>query len=198
MNDTPGTSPAWNLGEIVSGLRGAREQWRQRQQREHGRGGDREFPSVERIACAIKLLRGALFPLRLGPTELKRAGEDFYVGHTLDQALNALVEEVRLELTTRVNGNGESDAIRQDARRRVEGRRSTPGAGLSKHGRRRMRVRARGSRAEGPPARQRAEVPLRRKRRRPRRPLRRGRQGRANGHDGGRHEQPVERGWLRL
>jgi serine O-acetyltransferase len=119
MNDTPGTSPAWNLGEIVSGLRGAREQWRQRQQREHGRGGDREFPSVERIACAIKLLRGALFPLRLGPTELKRAGEDFYVGHTLDQALNALVEEVRLELTTRVNGNGESDAIRQDARRRV-------------------------------------------------------------------------------
>ncbi len=109
MNLPPEGANGWNLGEIVSGLRSAREQWRQRQQREHGRS-DREFPSVDRIACAIKLLRGALFPLRLGPTELKRSGEDFYVGHAVDQALNALVEEVRLELTSRGNGNSGVDA----------------------------------------------------------------------------------------
>ena len=107
MKLPPENASAWDLGEIVSGLRGAREQWRQRQQREHGRS-DREFPSVDRIACAIKLLRGALFPLRLGPTELKRSGEDFYVGHAVDQALNALVEEVRLELNA--HGNGGLDA----------------------------------------------------------------------------------------
>jgi serine O-acetyltransferase len=117
MNVPPEASGSWDLGEIVVGLRGAREQWRQRQQREEGRK-DREFPSVDRIACAIKLLRGALFPLRLGPVELKRAGEDFYVGHALDQALNALVEEVRLELTSASNGAAVAD-VAVEARRRV-------------------------------------------------------------------------------
>ncbi|WP_029891036.1 serine O-acetyltransferase EpsC [Polycyclovorans algicola] len=117
MKLPPEAPMGWDLGEIVSGLRGAREQWRLRQQREQGRK-DREFPSVDRIACAIKLLRGALFPLRLGPVELKREGEDFYVGHALDQALNALVEEVRLELSSRGNVNGGGDAA-AEARRRV-------------------------------------------------------------------------------
>ncbi|MEA1157346.1 serine acetyltransferase, partial [Klebsiella pneumoniae] len=46
----------------------------------------------------LEALRGALFPMRLGPTDLREESEDFYVGHTLDSALNALVAQVRLEL----------------------------------------------------------------------------------------------------
>ena len=117
MNVPPEVPGGWDLSEIVGGLRSAREQWRQRQQREQGRR-DREFPSVDRIGCAIKLLRGALFPLRLGPVELKRPGEDFYVGHAVDQALNALVEEVRLELSSAGNG-AETPDVAAEARRRV-------------------------------------------------------------------------------
>jgi serine O-acetyltransferase len=36
--------------------------------------------------------------MRLGPVDLREESEDFYVGHTLDAALNALLIQVRLEL----------------------------------------------------------------------------------------------------
>lgn len=36
--------------------------------------------------------------MRLGPPGLRQEGEDFYVGHTIESALNGLLEEVRLEL----------------------------------------------------------------------------------------------------
>jgi serine O-acetyltransferase len=36
--------------------------------------------------------------MRLGPVDLREESEDFYVGHTLDVALNALLTQARLEL----------------------------------------------------------------------------------------------------
>jgi serine O-acetyltransferase len=59
----------------------------------------------------LEALRGALFPMRLGPTELREESEDFYVGHTLDAALNALVTQARLELryAARQQGTHERD-----------------------------------------------------------------------------------------
>lgn len=36
--------------------------------------------------------------MRLGPANLRQESEDFYVGHTLDTVLHALLEQVRLEL----------------------------------------------------------------------------------------------------
>ncbi len=36
--------------------------------------------------------------MRLGPPDLRQEGEDYYVGHTLDRALNDLLEQVKLEL----------------------------------------------------------------------------------------------------
>lgn len=36
--------------------------------------------------------------MRLGPTGLRHEGEDFYVGYTIESSLNALLDEVRLEL----------------------------------------------------------------------------------------------------
>lgn len=109
-------SPHWNLEAIVDGLRGARERWRQQSQRARDFGA-REFPSRDTVRELVALLRGALFPLRLGPPDLKREGEDYFVGYALDRALNALVGQVRLELACRRRGEAPFDepALSQQA-----------------------------------------------------------------------------------
>lgn len=88
---------SWGLDTIVTELRAARDDWRAKQHRNREFGG-REFPSIDTLREIVLALRGALFPMRLGPTDLRQEGEDFYVGHTLDSALNALLGQVRLEL----------------------------------------------------------------------------------------------------
>lgn len=89
--------PVFKLSDVVSGLREAREAWRASQNRTREPGG-RELPSSEALAEILQLLRGVLFPMRLGPPDLHQASEDFYVGYTLDQVLNALWPQVKLEL----------------------------------------------------------------------------------------------------
>lgn len=86
-----------DLTGIVGGLRAARESWRDSQQRSREVGG-RELPSREALAGVVAGLRGALFPMRLGPPDLRQETEDYYVGHTLDTVLSALLTQVRLEL----------------------------------------------------------------------------------------------------
>lgn len=86
----------FNLDSIVVELRQARMAWRASQQRQRESGG-REFPSREALADIVKELRGALFPMRLGPTELRLEHEDAYVSGTLDTALHALRTQVHLE-----------------------------------------------------------------------------------------------------
>ncbi|WP_028080773.1 serine O-acetyltransferase EpsC [Solimonas soli] len=102
----PGDASRWNLNEVVDGLRSARERWREHRHRDRS---DREFPSREVIRDALLHLRGALFPLRLGPADLRRGGEDFYVGHALDLALTALAGQVLLELHYRNHLGGADD-----------------------------------------------------------------------------------------
>ena len=87
----------WPLEQVVAELRTARAQWRAAQHRQ-AEPGSRELPSRDILTDITHALRAALFPLRLGPPDLRPAGEDFYVGHTLDRALNALLGQVRLEL----------------------------------------------------------------------------------------------------
>lgn len=87
----------WQLEQIVEELRTARDDWRKRCGRTRELGG-RELPSRQTVAEILAALCGALFPMRLGPSELREESEDFYVGHTLDSALNALLGQVRLEL----------------------------------------------------------------------------------------------------
>lgn len=100
----------WQLDQIVSELRSAREEWRSRNGRGQDRGG-RELPSRTTIGQIIEAISGALFPMRLGPADLREESEDFYVGHTLDVALNALAGEVRRELgyTARQNSTSAAD-----------------------------------------------------------------------------------------
>lgn len=87
----------WGVKEIVAELHAARDRWRSAQQRSL-EFAVREFPSREALKEIAEALCGVLFPMRLGPTDLHQEGEDFYVGHTLDKALNALFQQVELEL----------------------------------------------------------------------------------------------------
>ncbi|MDB5825784.1 MAG: Serine O-acetyltransferase [Variovorax sp.] len=89
--------PGFDVDQAVAQLRRVRGEWRDAQKRPREAAG-REFPSRKTLAALIEQLKGALFPMRLGPSDLRHDGEDFYVAHTLDAALHALLEQARLEL----------------------------------------------------------------------------------------------------
>ena len=74
-----------------------RQRWRESQQRSTEQGG-REFPSRDALADIVNALKGVLFPMRLGPVDLRQESENFYIGYTLDAALHALLTQVQLEL----------------------------------------------------------------------------------------------------
>jgi len=105
----PPAIPPWPLDHIVAELRAARSDWRSRDQRA-GESGGRELPSREALRCILRELSGALFPMRLGPADLRQDSEDYYVGHTLDSALKALVQQAKLELQHVQRQLGESPA----------------------------------------------------------------------------------------
>jgi serine O-acetyltransferase len=102
----------WELGRVVSELREVRRLWRESCARNHECGG-RELPAPGPIREIVDGLRGALFPMRLGPPDLRQESEDFYVAHTLDSALHALHQQVLLELhyTSRQLGHEPDNTI---------------------------------------------------------------------------------------
>ncbi|MCV2361238.1 serine O-acetyltransferase [Paucibacter sp. TC2R-5] len=85
------------LDGVVAALRRARHDWREQQLRPREPGG-RELPSAQALGTIVEGLRGALFPMRLGPPDLRHDGEDFFVGHTLHTQLHALRAQILLEL----------------------------------------------------------------------------------------------------
>ena len=96
-----------DLSAIVVQLHAARERWRRQQPRPRELSG-RELPSREALAEILDDLRGALFPMRLGPPDLRQESEDYFVGHTLDKALHELLAQVRLELRYHARSAGEA------------------------------------------------------------------------------------------
>jgi serine O-acetyltransferase len=110
----------FDLQQVVRELADVRKRWRTAQKRSREPGG-RELPSREALGDILDGLRGALFPMRLGPPDLRQESEDFFIGHTLDTSLNALLGQVRLELRYqhRHEGGGAEAAIEQQARERV-------------------------------------------------------------------------------
>jgi len=100
----------FDTASIVAGLRAVRQQWRESQKRSLEPGG-RELPSRDALNQIIESLKGALFPMRLGPPDLQQESEDFYTGHTLEEALHALLAQVRLELRYVARHQNESDDV---------------------------------------------------------------------------------------
>ncbi|MEV4779064.1 serine O-acetyltransferase EpsC [Burkholderia sp. LMU1-1-1.1] len=102
----------FDITTIVQSLHEARHRWRQQQSRGSEPGG-REFPSRNALAAIIDSLKGVLFPMRLGPPDLRQESEDFHVAHALDGVLHALLKQVRRELTYNAGLRGEP--VRVDA-----------------------------------------------------------------------------------
>ncbi|MBC8056800.1 MAG: serine acetyltransferase [Rhizobiales bacterium] len=96
-----------DLDNIVAQLREVRARWRQDQKRPADIGG-RELPSREALSTIALALRGALFPMRLGPPDLRQESEDHYVGHTVGTVLNALLTQVGLELRHHARHDGDA------------------------------------------------------------------------------------------
>ncbi|WP_225783186.1 serine O-acetyltransferase EpsC [Xenophilus sp. Marseille-Q4582] len=99
----------FDVSEIVQALHRVRDEWRDAQKRTREPQG-REFPSRDALAQVIEQLKGVLFPMRLGPPDLRHESEDFFVGHTLDAALHTLLAQVRLELAYAARRNPRSPA----------------------------------------------------------------------------------------
>ena len=89
---------AWDINQIVDDLHNVRQDWRILQKSLKEQGG-RELPSRTEIKKIMNDLCGILFPMRLGPHDLKQQSENFYIAHTLEQSLNALLEQVKLNLS---------------------------------------------------------------------------------------------------
>ncbi|MYM26376.1 serine acetyltransferase [Duganella sp. FT135W] len=89
----------FDITGVVQALHDARHHWRQAQsQRRNSEAGNREFPSRDALASIIDSLKGVLFPMRLGPPDLRQESENFHVAHALDAALHALLHQVKREL----------------------------------------------------------------------------------------------------
>ena len=102
------TVAVFDVAPVVHSLHLIRQDWRTAQKRSSDPGG-REFPSRDALAQIIDGLKGVLFPMRLGPPDLRQEGEDFYVGHMLDAALHGLLAQVRLELTYEARRQGAAE-----------------------------------------------------------------------------------------
>ncbi len=87
----------FEVNEVVLALQRTRIEWRDSQGRAREPAG-REFPSRNALAGVVECLKGVLFPLRLGPSDLRHESEDFYVARTLDSALHTLLDQALLEL----------------------------------------------------------------------------------------------------
>ena len=93
----PSADPDLEIGAIVAELRTARTDWRLAQGRSLEPRG-RDLPSRGVLQGLMADLHGLLFPMRLGPPDLRQDAEDFYVGSTLDKVLHTLGDQVQLEL----------------------------------------------------------------------------------------------------
>ncbi|MDD2547497.1 MAG: serine acetyltransferase [Burkholderiaceae bacterium] len=106
----------FEIAEISQALHAVRREWREAQNRSQEPGG-REFPSRDALARIVEQLKEALFPMRLGPHDLRQDSEDFFVAHRLDTALHALLGQVALELryvrrqSAQAEGDVQADAL---------------------------------------------------------------------------------------
>ncbi|MDR2127870.1 MAG: serine acetyltransferase [Burkholderiaceae bacterium] len=121
----PPPQPPSDITSVVCALHQARQDWRAAQGREREPLG-RELPSIEAVAQMAEQIKGALFPMRLGPVGLRYESEDAYVAYTLHAAMQTLEQQAQLELAFKARlGSGGDDAgaapaIRAQAKEAVQ------------------------------------------------------------------------------
>ena len=106
MNDDeppPADGSYWDADAIARELRDVRAAWRLAHRRnvEHETA---EFPSRNILEKVMAALAGCLFPLRLGPSFVRRHNEDAYVAETVQTALSRLYGQIRIEFAYALEG----------------------------------------------------------------------------------------------
>ncbi|MBA5688385.1 serine O-acetyltransferase EpsC [Rugamonas apoptosis] len=97
----------FDIAGIVQSLHETRHHWRQSNSR-NSEAGNRKFPSRDALSAILDCLKGVLFPMRLGPLDLRQESENFHVAHALDAALHALLKQVTRELAYNAGLRGEA------------------------------------------------------------------------------------------
>jgi serine O-acetyltransferase len=93
--DQSGAKPThWNLGVVIDELRISREATHNIRHQ----GRVRELPSRETLTIIVNHISAALFPTHYGRPKLTDESIDYFVGDTLNTALNLLAEQVRRAL----------------------------------------------------------------------------------------------------
>ncbi len=105
----------WDIDAIARGLGDARTAWRASHGR-HAEYGDAEFPSRGRIEKITAALCGALFPLRMGPSFVRRHNEAAFVAESLQTALSRLYGQIRIELGYAMRGASSAEVERAAGR----------------------------------------------------------------------------------
>lgn len=109
----------WHLNNVVDELRRVRQAWRDEHAKNNYRN-KRSLPSRESVNSVTDTLIKVLYPMRLGDIELRKEGEDYYVGHLLGTSLDRLTEEAVLELYYQSDEQDASHTLSQEAVRRVQ------------------------------------------------------------------------------
>lgn len=99
------------IEDAVLDLAQTRRLWREANRHHMIEAGPRELPSRDKINQIVEGLRGALFPMRLGPADLRQENENRYVALTLDSVLTELLVQVRLELDWDARHQGLDQAL---------------------------------------------------------------------------------------
>lgn len=86
-----------DLEAVLAELAETRRIWREAHHRSQ-EPGPRELPSRDSVERIVGGLRGVLFPMRLGPSDLRQEDENRYIAQTLATVLPELLAQVRLEL----------------------------------------------------------------------------------------------------
>jgi serine O-acetyltransferase len=93
---TPSIAFPEDIDVVVDGLKAARVDWRTAHPRNHERGS--HFPSRQALKRITGELGTALFPLRLGPSELTADNENAFIAASLESTLSQLAAQIGLEL----------------------------------------------------------------------------------------------------
>ena len=105
-----------DIDTVVEQLRTARADWRTAHPRNDERGS--HFPSRQALRRITRELGTALFPLRLGPSELTRSNENAFVAASIESTLSQLAAQIGLELAYQ----GHDEAVEAAGTDRIIGR----------------------------------------------------------------------------
>lgn len=85
------------IAAVVRELAAARHDWRTAHHRSE-EPGPRELPAPDQVAAIVAALRGILFPMRLGPADLRQEEENSWIARTLEVVAADLLKQIQLEL----------------------------------------------------------------------------------------------------